>query len=421
MGGSCVSDFNHRSAPITDAFETILDGNEIEIGGLLAELLESLRLHLDLEIGFISEFVDGQRRFLHVSSVSDPPLIAEGDDDPLDETLCQRVVNGEAPSLIPDATLHQSSRDLAVIQALDIKTHVSVPILLSNGEVFGTLCCFGRDLNPDLDERNVAFMSVLADLIAMLLQRGRKEKRRIRQKRERLNSVLESGALEMVWQPVVDTASAQPVAVEALARFRVEPYRPPNEWFSDAAELDMAVDLERRAFAKGAEILKYLPDGIPVTCNLSGKTLLDPVFREFLHARDLSRIVLELTEHDVIDDYDELMDVLREFRADGMRLAVDDFGAGYASFRHILNLEPNIIKLDMSLIRGIDSNAKAQSVVRALLAFADETSDRVVAEGVETEEELSTLRCLGVRSAQGYFFHKPLSREELLSLFAMAV
>nr|WP_247655455.1 EAL domain-containing protein [Stutzerimonas frequens] len=90
-----------------------------------------------------------------------------------------------------------------------------------------------------------------------------------------------------------------------------------------------------------------------------------------------------------------------------MRLAVDDAGAGYASFRHILKLKPDVIKLDASLIRNVDSDTGCRALAAALIRFAEETGCKVVAEGVETQEELAMLRRLEVNKAQGYLLGRP--------------
>ena len=117
--------------------------------------------------------------------------------------------------------------------------------------------------------------------------------------------------------------------------------------------------------------------------------------------------MLEVTEHALVEDYERLADVLGPLRSKGLRLAVDDAGAGYASFRHILKLKPDVIKLDSSLIRNVDSDTGCRALAAALIRFAEETACKVVAEGVETEAELAMLRRLQVNKAQGYLLGRP--------------
>lgn len=126
-----------------------------------------------------------------------------------------------------------------------------------------------------------------------------------------------------------------------------------------------------------------------------------------LQGAPLARLLLEVTEHSSIGDYGLLSEALAQLRKAGLRLAVDDAGSGYASFRHILKLRPDIIKLDQSLIRGIDHDPGSRALAAALITFARETGSCVIAEGVETEDELAALRVLGVGTAQGYLLGRP--------------
>ena len=119
--------------------------------------------------------------------------------------------------------------------------------------------------------------------------------------------------------------------------------------------------------------------------------------------------MLEVTEHASINDYAQITAALKPLRDGGMRLAVDDAGAGYASFRHILKLQPNVIKLDLSLIRKIDCYTECRALAGALIRFAEETGSSVIAEGVETLEELQVLKELKVNNAQGYLLGRPMS------------
>jgi len=117
--------------------------------------------------------------------------------------------------------------------------------------------------------------------------------------------------------------------------------------------------------------------------------------------------VLELTEHAAIDNYHHLRQALAPMRCAGLRIAVDDAGAGYASFQHILDLQADIIKLDRSLVSGIDTDLARQALASSLIFFSGQTGSKMIAEGVETIEELDTLRHLGVERAQGYLMGRP--------------
>jgi EAL domain-containing protein (putative c-di-GMP-specific phosphodiesterase class I) len=121
----------------------------------------------------------------------------------------------------------------------------------------------------------------------------------------------------------------------------------------------------------------------------------------------VDRVILELTEHAPVDDYPALRMALSRWRERGLRLAVDDAGGGYSSFSHIIELSPELIKLDASLVRDVHTSPHRQALVRAVISFAEEMGVKVVAAGVEAEAELGELRRLGVHLAQGFHLGRP--------------
>jgi EAL domain-containing protein (putative c-di-GMP-specific phosphodiesterase class I) len=196
--------------------------------------------------------------------------------------------------------------------------------------------------------------------------------------------------------------------VEALARFQVEPVRSPDVWFADAGRVGRQVELELAAVRAHTQAFEDAALGpCYVSLNVSPEVIVDRGLFDALAGLPWDRIVLEVTEHAPVTDYAALADALAPFRAAGGRLAVDDAGAGFASLRHILWLEPDIIKLDISLTRDIDTDRRRRALAAALITFANELGISIVAEGVETRPELDTLRSLGVRFGQGWFLRKP--------------
>lgn len=166
------------------------------------------------------------------------------------------------------------------------------------------------------------------------------------------------------------------------------------------------------------QALNQLPD-IPeqyyITLNISPKHLTSPYLQAMLDKAPLHRIVLEVTERESIPDYKAFRNAIRPFRERGMRLAVDDAGAGFASFQHILELQADIIKLDRSLIADINLDHRKRALVAALIGFAKETKSNVLGEGVETLAELEVLQELGAQTIQGYFFCHPLPLNDVLA------
>ncbi len=215
-------------------------------------------------------------------------------------------------------------------------------------------------------------------------------------------------SLETHFQPIIDLKTGAAVGTEALSRFAPEPIRPPDIWFAEAADLGLGVELEQIALDSALEQLNHLPTGMYLSLNASVETIMSEQFRAMLADAPAERIVLELTEHTPVTDYSAFAASVDQLRSRGVRLAVDDAGSGFSSFSHILNLRPDIIKLDIALTRGIDKDPARQALGRALLNFGLETfRTTIVAEGIETKGELETLRSLGCPSGQGFILGRP--------------
>ena len=233
---------------------------------------------------------------------------------------------------------------------------------------------------------------------------------------QRIDKVLDSGEFAILFQPVVDLCSGKLVGVEALARFLPGPYRPPNEWFAEAHRVGRGVELEHAAVRAALSHIGRLPPDCYLAVNVSPQAIESPEIKAVLQAVESRRVVLELTEHFQIDDYPQLCNVLMDIRERGVRLAIDDAGSGYSGLSHIVQIAPDIIKIDMELIRGIDFDPVRRSLVTSIVAFAPEIGASLVAEGIETRAEFETLRGLSVECGQGYFLGQP-GPPELLDVY----
>jgi EAL domain-containing protein (putative c-di-GMP-specific phosphodiesterase class I)/CheY-like chemotaxis protein len=226
-------------------------------------------------------------------------------------------------------------------------------------------------------------------------------------RRARVADVIADGAIRMVYQPIVDLAGGHTVGMEALARFDCEPQRSPAAWFAEAAEVGLAIELDLAAVAASLSALDWLPDDVFLSVNVSPATAISGRLQECLHGVPSSRIVLELTEHTRIDDYDALRTALDELRQQGARVAVDDAGAGYAGLQQILRLRPDIVKLDLEFTRTIDADPVRRALATSLVTFGRDTGELIIAEGIETPEEFETLERLGVCWGQGFYLAPP--------------
>ena len=225
--------------------------------------------------------------------------------------------------------------------------------------------------------------------------------------RGRIRGIIEREAFDIAFQPVLALESGTVVGFEALARFNDAVTRPPDQFFTEAIEADLGFDLEIAVMRKALCALAQLPRNTYLAVNVSPQTAASPDLARLCTRHAADRIVLEITEHSSVDDYLVLGKRARALRDMGVHLAIDDAGAGFASLRHVLRLEPDLIKLDKSITRNIDTRVRHQSLAAALLTFAAGTSASIIAEGIETADELATLRRLGVPYGQGYFLGRP--------------
>jgi EAL domain-containing protein (putative c-di-GMP-specific phosphodiesterase class I)/CheY-like chemotaxis protein len=225
---------------------------------------------------------------------------------------------------------------------------------------------------------------------------------------ERITRAIEGNGRSTAFQPILELDGHRLVGMEALARFPQEedPW-PIERWFTEAADIGLGTELELACNRSALTALALIPADAYLSINVSHRTAESEDLATLLGAFDSSRIVIEITEHEAVADYERLTQALQRLRGLGARIAIDDAGAGFASLRHILLIAPEIIKIDVSLTSRIDSDPRRRALAAALISFAEEMTIDVIAEGVETEEEHAALRALGVRLGQGYFLGRP--------------
>ncbi len=259
----------------------------------------------------------------------------------------------------------------------------------------------------------------LAAVFVVLRPRTR-DQRAHRRVEARIQGVLRSGEVETVFQPVFALGTGRVAGVEALCRFPSQPL--PDRWFGEAEMVGLGLKLELLAVQSALRNATALPEHLYVAVNVSPLTLVSPDLLAALRSGPLplDRIVVELTEHASTSDYERLRQARERLREAGVRLAVDDAGAGYSSMHHIVVLAPEIIKIDKSLVIGLDTDPARRALVAAVVLFALESGAEVLGEGVESEAVLNTLIRLGVESAQGYFLGQPTNSPDIYAAWANA-
>ncbi len=232
--------------------------------------------------------------------------------------------------------------------------------------------------------------------------------------RKALTRVIGGEGLTMAVQPIVDIRTDIIHAYEALARFAIAiDDGSPLHWFALAEELGERAALELACLGKALELFVERPLGTSLSVNLSAPVLLDPRAAKLLHAAGgarpdgLSGLIVEITEETLVYHDKELASAVEPLRERGAVLAVDDMGAGYSGLRQITSVLPGYLKLDRSLVCGIDSDSERSALVGALVGYSNQVGCMLVAEGVENEAELRAVRRLGVPLVQGFYLSRP--------------
>lgn len=212
------------------------------------------------------------------------------------------------------------------------------------------------------------------------------------------------------FQPILSLVTGEVVGHEAFSRFAVEPVRPPDAWFAEASRVGLGRELHvlaiERILAAAAEA--GLPDGTFLSLNVSPRFLADPAVAAALGTFDGSVLVVEITEEEPVDDYPGLRQAMQPFLDRGVRFAVDDAGAGFASMRHVTELGPAFVKLDSWLVRGMRSQVTLQAFLRAVNVFAAEIGATLIAEGVEEASDVAAMTGTGFPLlVQGYAIARP--------------
>ena len=290
-------------------------------------------------------------------------------------------------------------------------------VLLIGGVTFVTLMSAGAPSAHDL----IVFLAIVlvvlvlqAIAIRSVLRPALREQRRVLEVRAKITAVVAEGSLRMVYQPIFRSSDGAQVGVEALARFDdPDGCSDTEQWFAAAAEVVLTEEIELLAVRRALEAAAGLPEPLYLALNVSPSTFVSPALRSTLQACafPMRRLVLELTEHAVVTDYVPVVERRELLRASGLRIAIDDTGAGFASFRHVVAIAPDIIKIDRSLVTRVDQDPTQEALIAAVLTFAHAVGITVVAEGVETTGQLQRLTQLGVDELQGWLLARPQALE----------
>ena len=251
----------------------------------------------------------------------------------------------------------------------------------------------------------VTLAADVSSVVSLLLGPALRSLAEKRASRQEIWAAVHDEATHIALQPVVDIQENVVVGMEALSRFGDG--QRPDLRFADARHAGILSEVEMAMIGAALRSASPIPDDVWLALNVSGQVLVADAGLPDLLARANRPVVLELSEAEPIADYQDVQRSLRSMPA-GTRLAVDDAGAGYSSLRHVLELRPAFVKLDRQWVTGVDEDLVRQALIEAMVAFTYRSGSQLIAEGVETEAELRTLRALGVQLAQGFLIGHPV-------------
>jgi EAL domain-containing protein (putative c-di-GMP-specific phosphodiesterase class I) len=316
------------------------------------------------------------------------------------------MLDGRLPGVIPDVLALPEAAALPGAGDGGVRSYVAVPVRLSDGRLYGSFCAAGFVAEPSLRPRDAALLEVLARAAVTILEPQVIEEERRAEIRGRVEQVLTGGGPTILLQPIVELGSGVRVGAEALSRFPATWGAAPDVCFAEAHVIGRGAELEIEALRCAARTLGHVRGYVAM--NVSPATMLDPACTGLLAELPAERIVLELSEHDPVDDYPALLRALAPLRAAGVQLSIDDVGAGYSSLKHIVMTSPDVIKLDRGIVAGVATDRVLATLVRALVTFAAGCGARVVAEGIETGRDAAELADLGVGFGQGWYYGRPM-------------
>jgi EAL domain-containing protein (putative c-di-GMP-specific phosphodiesterase class I) len=387
----------------------LLDPNNCQVG--VDRIIALAHRHLGLDVVYVVELTADGPIYRAAAGELSSFKIKVNDAPTWGASYSKRLVAGEIPNLIRDAAAEERVADLPATKEAIVGSYLGVPLRLSDGTLYGTLCGISHVPDDTLDERDVRFMAMLAELIVNDLDAQRRQERL----RQDLMRVIEAESITVAYQPIIDLHSDRCLGFEALARFP-KPFTRPDVALAAADTVGLRLELERLAISQAWKLIPSLGPGQFLAVNVSPDALVELARRANL--RDdlpLEQLVVEVTEHAAVDSYAPLHRQLAPLRRQGMRIAVDDAGAGYASLRHVLELRPDFIKVDRTLIHGIAGDHARRVAVSAFLSLALDIGSSVVAEGVECPADLSVVRELGLHAAQGYLLGRPTTSQDALA------
>lgn len=382
------------SAPASGAREEIDD------------MIEALRARLDMDVAFVSRQIGTTHRiFTHVAARGVAPLVS-GDHNPNGNSLCWLVIEGKLPERVVDTSHYEAAACLPITDAINVRSHFSVPMRRRDGRVHGSLCCFSYRPRPDVGEREMQMIRSVAAIVSDQIESRIELEERGEEAAAAIARLIIDDALTVSHQPIYDLTDWHIVGNECLMRHRSSPACSPRDLLEQARAAGRMLELELYMARKALATLDPAHPERFIAINVSPETLTSQALSKVIPEGLESRLVIELTSTDAAAPPTGLKDAIAKWK-DRAWVALNSTGSCFAGLQSLVELGPDIVKIDREFLTGVASEPARRAAVKALVQFASETGVILIAQGVETRADLQALRELGVRFAQGNILGKP--------------
>ncbi|MDT3445092.1 EAL domain-containing protein [Pseudofrankia sp. BMG5.37] len=376
-----------------------------EPSAAVIDLLELLRRRMRMDLAGLGR-LDGNLLIMQEASGNARMFgLAPGCSMRREQGLFGRVLTGELPSLISDTHRDPRTANAASVLELGIGAYAAMPVFDADGAVYGAVGCLSREPLPFLGPRDIRFLGLLADFLTEYVSdlHGMWEARS--RMWRRVHDLIDGGGPQIHLQPIVDLHSGQAVAVEALSRFPDSTR--PGSLFADAAAVGLGPELETTAVHRALALLPDLPPYVRLEVNASPTTVTSGLIDVLLSTGAPRRLALEITEHEYVDENHDLLAALAILRGHGVHIVIDDMGTCYSGLQLLLQLRPDVIKIDRYIVRGMATDPAHWAVAEGLARIAHGIGAQVVAEGIESAADLTAARTAGIDYGQGFFLGRP--------------
>ena len=374
---------------------------------MLQDILVAFRMAVGFPLACLVTYEGAKVRIKAVSDARGSGQLSPGPCPPKPEVYFQLLRDGELPGTLPNTLKDPLARMLSWISESPIGAIASIPLHSDGGRVIGALCTLSP-IPASLPARDIKIMTVLARIAANIITNEHKSLPQLSRLRERIRNVISEARVDIHLQPILDMQTSEIRGYEALSRFNDGAADfSPRSWFEDAKRVGMQPLLECTAIAEALELLKFLPKSTYLSVNASPETVKIGAVADILRDSPAERVVLDLAETEDAAKLDDLDFSLAELRAMGVQIALDNFGSGDLQFPTVVKLKPDILKLDISIVKSINRKQSSQDLTKAMVGYAEDLGAALIAVGIEHESERAKLADLGVKFGQGFLLGKP--------------